>query len=192
MLARLLLLLCLGLTGCRFGGREDPGTAPSASAAPPALETPGVAEASPIRITAAVATFTGDTLLDECDDFVLTLPPGIDAGAKALDRLVESLKKGRQGETSRFDKPCAEQFPSDPVLATCTVSAKVKGDLGIVERAFTGRYYDLGTLQSSDVTMKSCIGMNGKWETVAHDSKEWREAHIAWAHRQVEKLQKEE
>jgi hypothetical protein len=191
MLVRPSLLLCLGFTGCTCTGHEDPGGASPAPATPPPQEVPAASESTQNRVTAAVATFIGDHVLEECDEFVVTLPPGVDAGALALDKLVDSIKVGRNGGASRLDKPCAEQFPSDPVLATCVASTEIKGDQGVVKRAFTGRYYGLEAIvQNSDVYMKSCVDMNGEWHVASHDSKEWREAHVAWAQREGERFQK--
>jgi hypothetical protein len=151
---------------------------------------PAASESSSNRITASVATFTGDNLLEECDDFVVTLPPGVDTGPLALDRLVDSIKRGKNGGASRLDKPCAEKFPKDPVLATCNASTEIKGDQGVVKRAFMGRYYSLEMLQNSDVYMKDCLDMNGEWQVVSHESQEWRVAHVAWARREVERLKR--
>jgi hypothetical protein len=190
MFVRMRLLLCLGLTGCRSGGHEDPGAAPSPRVTSSPQEIPAASESSANRVTAAVAIFTGDHVLEECDDFAVTLPPGVDGGALALDKLVDSIKMDKDGGALRLGKPCAEQFPSDPVLARCIASTEMKGDQGVVKRSFTGRYYGPDMLRNNDVYMQSCIDMNGEWKVVSHDSKEWREAHVAWARRQVEKLEK--
>jgi hypothetical protein len=68
-----------------------------------------------VTVTATVATFTKETLLDECDDLIIMPPPGVDAGSGFLDGFVESMVKGKTG-ASRVYKPCDEQFRTNAPL----------------------------------------------------------------------------
>jgi hypothetical protein len=156
-----------------------------------------------VTVNATVATFTKDTLLDECVDISLTMPPGsaADKGQEVIDKMVTTMvtdKKDKARSKSRLNKPCAAQFRNNPVLATCAVRTpipippKVDGGTpaGAVDLQITSGYYSLDMIEKSDTYMKNCIDMKGDWQTVDHDSEAWRDAHMARARREVEKLQK--
>jgi cell division protein FtsB len=148
--------------------------------------------------TVSVANFTKDTRLDECDDFIVTVPPdatdGSDLLARTLDNVSQSFVKGKKKSMpglSKIGRPCAEQFRVNQALATCVVHHVGKLDSGIgLAVGIVGRYYDLDTLTSNDTYMKNCIDMNGDWQAVDKDSDEYREAVRERARREVEGLRK--
>ena len=146
--------------------------------------------------TVSVATFTKGTRLDECDDFTITLPPETDGGQEILSKTLDAMSKdlatlvvrgGGGKKSSKIGKPCAEQFRTTPVLATCV--AQLKGDAG-GELDVAVRYYNLDTITSSDTYMKNCLDMHGDWQAADKDSDEYREAVHARARREAEGIVK--
>jgi hypothetical protein len=179
------------LAACKAPEHDGAGVeaSPQAPAALATLTPPGV---EPVKVGATIVTFTKATLLDECTEVAIELPPTADAGAASdfLEKLVDNIMKGMKQGASRIYKGCTEQFRTNPVLATCTVSTEVKGDSGAAEIMITERFYDLDTITTSDSYMKQCIEVKGDWQAVDHDSQEYREAVRARSRREVEKAQR--
>ena len=173
----------------------------SARAAEVPLAAPALTQEAPLGFsgTVSVANFTKDTRLDECDDFTVTVPPGVADGAnklaKSLDYISQSFVKGKKQSRpglSKIAHPCAEQFRVNHPLATCVAHQEGKLDSGVGLAAdIVGRYYNLDTIRTSDTYMKNCIDMNGDWQAVDKDSDEYREAVRDKASREVEKAQRE-
>jgi uncharacterized protein DUF4339 len=184
------------LTVYAVRSKERPeATATSASA--PAFTTPAPAPVAiePLSATVSIANFTKDNVLDECDDFTITLPPGVDAGT-ALEDGFANFVKGKKG-MSRLGKRCGDQFRTNPALASCTMHSEqvTKADSGIgaglrIVIDLVGRYYNLDTITKSDTYMKNCLDLNGDWQAADKDSDEYREAVRARARREVEKAQR--
>jgi hypothetical protein len=186
--------------------------APTPVAAAPLLQPAPEATASPeptstepeplLSESVSFANFTKDDVLDECTDFAIkiTAPEGTDASAKTLARVVDAgagivaglmkdLQKGRNG--SPLQRPCAQQFRTNPVLATCNTQNRDPWKNGLVaDVEVIARYYDLDVLTKSDSYMKDCLTGKGDWQAVARDSNEYREAEMARARHDLEKLQK--
>jgi hypothetical protein len=163
----------------------------TATAAPEPTAPP-----APTTVMVSFATFTPKgTLLDECVDFIITPPSGVDGGSDFTEGFAKSAAKG-QKNMSRIYKPCADQFHTTPALAGCTthISVPLKTDAGVVwataEINSEERFYNLDTLTSGNEYMKNCLDMKGDWTGVDKDSPEYREAVRARARREMEKLQK--
>jgi len=150
---------------------------------------------APLTIMVSFATFTPKgTFLDECIDFIITPPPGVDAGSDFTEGFAKAVAKKKN--TSRIYKPCADQFQTTPALAECKthISVPLKTDAGVVwgtsEIDSQEQYYNLDTLTNGNEYMKDCLDMKGDWTGVDKDSPEYREAVRARARREMEKLQK--
>jgi hypothetical protein len=163
--------------------------APSAS---PVVAPPASAPAAPSSVTVSLATFTPkDTLLDECIDLTMPVPPGVDAG-RVGDGLGQLATQGKTATMSRIYKLCSEQFKDMPILATCVSHLSLQRDGGsrTVEIESVERYYNIDTLTSSNGYMKNCLDMRGDWSAADRDSPEYRAAVRARARRDIEKAQK--
>ncbi len=124
---------------------------------------------TPLTIMVSFATFTPKgTLLDECIDFNITPPSGVDAGSDFSEGFAKSVAKGRKN-MSRIYKPCADQFQTTRALAACKthISVPLKTDSGVVwgtsEIDSEEQYYNLDTLTSGNEYMKDCLDMKGDW-----------------------------
>jgi hypothetical protein len=156
----------------------------------------------PPSAMASIAGFINDTVLDECADSSYTLTAGADAGAGAVEKLRDySVKRWTDPKGNKpkgltlIYKPCAEQFRTNAVLATCkkhSTEHVTHADSGVpigtmYEVQMVSRYYNLDTLTSSDEYMKDCLDIKGDWQGIDKDSAAYREATRARARREMEK-----
>ena len=134
--------------------RAGDGGASVSTATATAVPEP-TAPPAPTTVAVSLATFTKDTLLDECIDFTITPPQGTEVDAAFLDDFAEGITKGRVRNTpastarsiaatafverankgkpldgTRIYKTCTDQFREKPVLAKCAVrfTTSVTGD----------------------------------------------------------------
>lgn len=117
--------------------------------------------------------FTGDRLA-ACFD--VTLKPGAEPSPKKD----ESLKE--------LAAPCAESFSSRLAFATCSVS-NVSG-LKAFEKAesIVFYFYKHESVFESDVELKQCLDMKGKWQAISKDSKEYQRWEAEERARRINKL----
>lgn len=150
----------------------EAGPAPVASA-PPAVD----AAPPPRFYHLSTARLEGD-VLSECADFSFEIPASSDAGDPT-----EELRKTRATKGLLvLSKSCDQQFSDRHPLATCQVK-KSKGGTAIEVVSSRYRYEDVGL---SDAAMKECLGeMQGDWQAVSRDSKEWRDAKLDHLRRSV-------
>lgn len=129
----------------------------------PASEPPAQVIPSPVQgIT--YATFD-KSRLDDCNDSRIEPSAGNEAAAteslKHVATKVDALIKGWKGADKPvvLGKRCSEQFPDRIVFATCEIDRVA--ELG--RTTITIHYYNLQTLEASDLAMKSCLESKGNW-----------------------------
>lgn len=136
----------------------------------------------------AIAAFTANTTLDECDDVRIGMksPDAGIAPEALLDTMYMALTVGDGPASTRLYKPCAEQFPAatNPVLATCEHFTKgengtSRGDAGpmrgVVVIGIRANFYNIETL-GNDARMKECLDHKGEWQAVSPTSPEYARA----------------
>ena len=82
-------------------------------------------------------------------------------------------------------KPCAEQFPDRPVLATCSQPMTAFDGGGGAASLLS--YYTIEILES-DAEMKGCLRNRDEWKALPHDADGYMEALSAAASRRLAKM----
>lgn len=147
------------------------------------------------EVVVSVAHFVKDNL-DECMDASLrTSKPDV-----ATKLLRESLHKDKDKSTTLLPTTCADAFKDRLVLATCTAETSKRRDHadagpadGGVEAAslsLVSRYYRFETVVESDLFMKQCFEMQGRWNALRRDSEEFQRAQRDYHARKLERLVK--
>lgn len=170
----LALAVALGLSalaGCKAEPKveaaapgELAGVAPvQAAPAPVVAQMPAPSVPPPVQ-GVSYATFD-KSRLDECNDSRIDPTAGNEAAAaeslKLTTTKVEALIKGWKGTDKPLilGKRCPEQFSDRTVFATCESDRAAKLGRTTVKTY----YYNLQTLEASDLAMKSCLESKGTW-----------------------------
>lgn len=144
---------------------------------PPAVAA--AAQGSPLGlvptapVTVSVATFATGHVVDKCDDYAITAMSGVAAADQAWTNSFADGAIGDKKGMSRLATSCSQQFPTNAVLATCTVhiSTHVTKDdsgveLGTYEIDQVRQYYNPNAIKGRDARTTDCPDMKGDWKAI--------------------------
>lgn len=157
--------------------------ASSTTTAPSAAPSTASITADPRELTFSFAVYSHDRL-DQCIDIKQHFGDDIDAlngRAYLKDSAATKLPAG----STVLAISCKEAFSDRRPLAMCTEDVPVSDDgkkRGLVSALGTSRFYLFETALADDGPMRTCLNEKGKWEAIAHDSEEFknaeRESHL--------------
>jgi hypothetical protein len=174
--------------------RPSASTTPSSVAPLPGAAAPQTVTEPTPTVRRSFVRFGKGSTLTSCSDFTFEA-----RGSTMDDAFVDNVAKGfvdpKAGDT-QINKSCADQFPSNGILASCTTNYAVHAtndagaSIGEYEVQNAASYYDLDSLTRNDATMKKCMSTHGDWTGVDKKSGAYFDAVRARGRREVEQLQK--
>jgi len=155
------------------------------SPAPPETVRPQPDEPRPVdgpQFVVSVAVFNGDSLF-ECVDIEAINASDVSALAEKAWKGMSGNKQNKGTTLTRLGASCATQFSDRRPFAVCTLpTGSVNGSAAgttvatkINTRSLTFSFSDVF---KSDSLLKDCLKAGGKWESMARDSQEFREAQM--------------
>jgi hypothetical protein len=133
--------------------------------------------------TFSVASLQHD-VLDECIDLTVRLDVAVGNVPEWQSKDASDLRQRLARLGTELPRPCAEEFASRPVLATCLATTKREGqELELLER-----YYNFTTVGMDDIYMQECLRLGGTWQALAKDSPEFRKAQQDATLRRLESM----
>ena len=180
-----LVIDLVGATACS-GTRQAPtreSVVSRSAAAQPPPSAPRPTNQSGFEKTFSVANSRQGSL-EECVDLVVRVGPMVNGTAHSSDEVAARVQSRLMEFGTALKRPCAEQFATSLVLATCYAVTKREGQ----ELELIQHYYNPTTVGLEDLYMRECLRLGGTWEALAKDSPEFRKARANATIRSLEAL----